>query len=458
MPKFKPYNQSQMQLLPPDLSSLIKPDHIARLINQVIDDMDLSFIENTYSTNGCRAYNPKMLFKILVYGYTIGLRSSRKLADRLREDIVFMWLAGRQTPDFRTIADFRKNKLNDIKKAFTEVLLLCQQLGMVRIGKIYIDGTKIKASANSNRIQYRKTLNKRKTIIEEQINNILEEAKAIDDEEDRLYGNKTEHSGIDIREVQKELAKLKKRKQTLTKKKEKLEVKRKEIKAKLRKMRKDRNSYAITDKDATLMLMKEKYIAPGYNVQLATEHQVILAYNVCSDRTDFKQLKPMVKEVEENTKQKPKIVITDAGYGAKSNYRFLKNKGITAFIPYGNFNKEITQRNKGIYALPKNVDVELERYKFKQRLRLLSAEGKELMKRRKNDIEPTIGDIKRNMNFREFYLRGRLKCLIEIGLVSIGHNLKKIKKWIEKLAKQGSSNQKGQELSLIPGFYTNLAA
>src|SRR3989338_8742420 len=170
---FKDYQQNQGQLLPKSLSDSISPDHPARLINQIIDEMDLSFIENTYSSLGQRAYHPKMLFKVLVYAYTIGLRSSRKISDRLNEDVVFMWLSGRQTPDFRTIADFRKDKLADVKKAFVEVLGLCRQLGMVRIGKVAIDGTKFRSDSNGNKMQYRKTLNKRKESIEEQVDGIF---------------------------------------------------------------------------------------------------------------------------------------------------------------------------------------------------------------------------------------------------------------------------------------------
>ena len=453
MPKFKHYNQNQIQLLPPDLSDLIEPDHIVRLINQVIDEMDLLFIENTYSANGQRAYHPKMLFKVLVYGYTIGLRSSRKLADRLKEDIPFMWLAGRQTPDFRTIADFRKDKLGDVRKAFTEVLSLCRRLGMIRIGKVCIDGTTMRASANGNKMQYRKKLEKSGKTIEQQVNDILAEAEEIDREEEKLYGNNTEHrTGMDIKEVQRKLAKMKKRKETLKRHEKKLEARKSDINSRLRKMKKSRNSYASTDKDATLMFMKEKYTAPGYNVQFAAENQVILAYGVYQNRNDQKLLKPMVKEIKENTKQKPEIIPADAGYGSKSNYRFLKNQRIAAFIPYGNFNKEMAERNKGVYELPKNIDVELERYKFRQRMRLLSPEGKELMKRRREDVEPVIGNIKRNMNFRTFHLRGQPKCLTEIGLVSIGHNLKKIKSWVKKLAKWDNGNQKGQELGIVLGY------
>jgi len=424
---FKNYQQNQGQLLPQSLNDSISADHTARLINQVIDEMDLSFIESKYSALGQKAYNPKMLFKVLVYGYTIGVRSSRKIADRLNEDIVFMWLAGRSTPDFRTIADFRKDKLVDVKQTFVEVLGLCRLLGMIRIGKVTIDGTKFRSDSNGNKMQYRKTLNKRKESIAEQVDDIFRAADEIDREKEKLYGDSTEHriKGLNLNQVARQLAKLKKRKASLKKKGKKLEAKKDDINSKLRKMRKDRNTMSNTDKDATLMMMKEGHIASGYNAQFATEHQMILGYGLTSDRNDFKQLKPAVKEVKENTGKNPKTIAADAGYGRKMNYRYLKNERITAFIPYGQFNKEMAERRKGIYA--NNPDKELAKYKLTQCVRLLSAEGKKMMKRRREDVEPVIGGIKRNMNFRTFNLRGRPKCLIELGLVSLGHNLKKIK-------------------------------
>jgi hypothetical protein len=242
------------------------------------------------------------------------------------------------------------------------------------------------------------------------------------------------------------------RKETLKRQKKKLKAKHQELNGKLRKIRKDRNSMSNTDKDATYMLMKEQCLAPGYNVQFATEHQVILAYGAFSDRNDSHLMKPMVEEVKERTGKKPRVVPADAGYGNKRTYRYLKQQQISAFIPYNNYNKEITEQNKGLYQLPKNYDTELERYKFRQRMRLASEEGKKLMKRRREDIEPTIGDIKQNMGFRRFNLRGKWKCEIELGLISIGHNIKKMKQWIKKLGEWDNGFLKGQELGKVLGY------
>ena len=296
---FKEYNQNQLQLLPPDLSDLVSKDHIARLINHSVDKIDLSFIENQYSENGQKAYDPRMLLKVLVYGYVSGTRSSRKLSDRLKEDIVFMGLSGRQEPDFRTISDFRKDKLKDFKIIFEQVLDTCFALGLVRVGKVSIDGTKILASASRNKAIYRKHLAKRKEFIKEKVDEIIKEAEELDKQEDELCGNTTiNRTGKNFSndDIEKAVKNIEKQRAKLEKKNSILKAKIKEIKIKERRMRKDRNSFTSTDKDATVMMMKEGYIAPGYNVQLASEKQIILGYGVYSNRNDNHLLKPTLKE------------------------------------------------------------------------------------------------------------------------------------------------------------------
>lgn len=454
---FKPYQQAQAQLLPPSLEEAVAPDHIARLINHVVNNMNLAFLENQYSQNGQHAYPPSMLLKILIYGYSIGIRSSRKLAAKLEEDIVFMYLAGRLTPDFRTISDFRKEKLQDFKKVFESVLDQGFCLGLAQVGRVSIDGTSIRASASKNRVVYRKVLAKSRQALKEKIDAIVEEAEAIDKEEEQIYGNKTEHrTGVDFSDekIAKELEKIKRRKEIVAKKEARLKAKEDDLKAKERKMRLDRNSFASADKDATVMMMKEGYIAPGYNAQLATEHQVILAYGVFRDRNDSKLMKPMIEEVEKRTSKKPEIVIADAGYGNKKTYRYLGRKKIAAFIPYGSYNKDRILRNKGIDVFPKEPDIELERYKAIQRMRLESEEGKAMLKRRRQDIEPTFGNLKHNLNFRRFLLRGLKKCELELGLVSLVHNLKKIKKRVANLVKWDDGRAKTRELGQVLGYIT----
>jgi len=452
---FKLYQQNQDQLLPPSLEEAVASDHIARLINHVVDQMDLAFLEEQYSDNGQRAYPPRMLLKILIYGYSVGVRSSRRLATKLEEDIVFMYLSGRLNPDFRTIADFRKEKLSDFKKIFEHILDQCFSLGLAKVGKVSIDGTSIQASANKNKVIYRKQIARSRDIIRQKVEAMIEEAEALDLEEEKLYGNRTEHhTGIDFKDskFQKELNKIKKKKEGILKKEAILKAKEVDLKMRERKMRKDRNSFATADKDATVMMMKEGYVAPGYNAQLATEHQIILAYGVFSNRNDSKLMKPIMKELEERTKRKPEIVVADAGYGNKKTYRYLKKEKITAFVPYTNYNRDRILRNKGIDVFPQNPDIELEKYKAIQRMRLESEEGKALLQRRREDVEPTFGNIKRNLNFRRFLLRGIKKCELEFGLVSLAHNLKKLRKKVIELSERGSGLMKAMELGQVLGY------
>lgn len=457
--KFKLYNQNQLQLLPQDLESKVTSDHIARLISKVVDDMNLSSIEQTYSSDGQHAYDPKMLLKILTYAYSLGLHGSRRIAERLKEDLVFMWLSGRNTPDFRTISDFRKEKLGDFKKIFEQILNTCFSMGMIKVGKVSIDGTKLLANASKNKTVYRINLKKRRELIHQKVEEIMKEAEKADEEEERLYGNATPHrTGIDftdpkvLKKIELATKKFNQKMKRLGERKAILIAKETDIKRKERLMRKDRNSFSPTDKDSTAMMMKEGYIAPGYNVQLATEHQVILAYQISSNRNDQKLLKPMVEEIKERTGRKLETAITDAGYGSKSNYRYLKHEKITGYIPYNTYEQDRILRNKGLYQYPKDPDVELERYKFLQRLRLGSEEGKAMMTRRREDVEPVIGDIKRNMGFRRFNLRGKNKCEAELGLVSLAHNLKKIKNYIKKAMERGDGRKQTIELGAVLGY------
>jgi len=452
---FKQYNQNQLQLLPPNLSDIINKDHIARLINHSVDKMDLSFIEDKYSTNGQRAYDPRMILKILVYGYVSGSRSSRKLSDRLKEDVVFMWLSGRQEPDFRTISDFRKDKLGDFKKIFEQVLETCFALGLTRVGKVSIDGTKIQANASKNKAIYRKQLAQRKEFIKQKVSDIIKEAEELDKQEDELYGNSTPNRTGKVfndKEIEQAMKKIEKQKEKLEKQKKILQSKTQEIKAKERKMRKDRNSFVSTDKDATVMMMKEGYIAPGYNVQLASKKQIILGYGVHSDRNDSHLLKPTLKELEARTKRKPEIVIADKGYGNKMNYRYLKKEKITSFIPYNTYDQDrILIKNK-LYERPNKPDRELERYKLTQLVRLQTEEGKQMLKRRREDIEPVLGNLKRNLGFRRFNLRGKWKCELELGLFSIAHNFKKMQNGLKRLIEYGNDNLKVIELGTVLGY------
>jgi transposase len=411
-------------LMPPSLDDKIPQDHLARYIDKVVDELDIKDIADSYSDLGCHAYHPQMLIKVILYGYCIGIRSSRRIQKEIREDLIFMWLAGMQEPDFRTISDFRKDRIKDIRKLFNQVLEICYKLGMVQCGKISIDGTKIEANSGRNKVTYRKKLEKSKARFEEKIDEIMKEAADIDAEEDRLYGDKDGYSldhGYTSEEIREAMKKLQREKK---KAEEKLAV----VDEKLERMGEDRNSFGNTDKDATLMLMKNDSLGVGYNVQMATENQVIVGFGVYQDRADTHLLQPMIAEVEHNLGMTPAVIMADKGYCSEKNYEYLACRGIKAAIPPHTFDLDIAARHKGTYQPSNNPTYE--QYKVNMLDFLETDEGKGLMDKRKWDVEPTFGDIKHNMGFRKLLLRRMPKVKTEVGLVAIAHNIKKIKTWL----------------------------
>jgi len=428
MGKFKEYCQQQAMLLPPSLEEKVSDDHLARYINEAVDEMDIRAIEERYSGLGCHAYHPRMLLKVIIYGYCIGIRSSRRLQKELEEDVVFMWLSGRQEPDFRTISDFRKDRLKEIQSIFNQVLELCAELGMIRCGKISIDGTKLEANSGKHKITFRKKLEKSLAGYEAKVAEILKEAEEVDAEEDRLYGEKDGYSlekPCTSEDIKKALKKLKQKKAGLAKQKEKVQIKITVVSEKLKRLGENRNSYGNTDPDATLMLMKNDSLGVGYNVQMATENQVVVAYGVFQRPADNRLLRPMVEEVERNLGAKPEVIMADKGYCSQSNYEYLRDRGIQGAIPPQTFDTDMPARHRGTYRCSKNAAYE--EVKGQMLDFLDTAEGKALLNRRKYDIEPTFGDIKHNMRFRKFLLRSLPKVTIEVGLIAIAHNLKKMK-------------------------------
>jgi len=430
--KFKDYVQDQMMLLPPSVGDKIDSDHIARFISKAIDRMSLAEIEQAYSELGCRAYHPRMLLKLLVYGYCVGVRSSRKIQQKTREDLVFMWLAGMQEPDFRTISDFRKLRLLNLKTLFCQVLEMCQELGMIQCGRINIDGTKLAANCSRNKLTYRKMLERRKHSLTEEIDRIFDEAEAIDQEEDRLYGDKDGYMLDRVytdAEIDQALKNVERKKKQIEKKKVDKQNKKAVVEAKLERLGDRRNSYGTTDPDSTLMQMKEGHLGPGYNIQMATERQVIVGYGVFENRNDVQLLEPMVKEVEQNLGTKPEVIIADKGYASESNYTYLEQRKLKAAIPHPTYDYDRRALKNGSYQPSQNANHS--RQKLAMMRYLETTEGKSLMNSRKQDIEPTFGDIKHNMGFRKLLLRLKPKVSVEIGLIAIAHNIKKMRSYLQ---------------------------
>ncbi len=357
---FKPYEQNQPMLLPPNLEELIPSGHLVRVVDEIIERIDIEPLIRQYKGGGTSAYHPKMLIKVIVYGYTQRIFSSRQIAKALREKINFMWLSGMNRPDFRTINRFRgkimKAVIDEVFYAVVEQLL---DQGYIDLEKYFIDGTKIEANANKYSFVWRKSTEKYKASLQEKVRALLDEIDELEAEEEAEYGDKDleevgEGKEIDSEEL-KQVAdkinqKLKKdpKNKTLKKAKRSLEkdfIPRQEKYEEQEKTFEGRNSYSKIDHDATFMRMKEDHmlngqLKAGYNIQMGTQNQFVIGYSVHQRAGDTSCLKPHLDHVREWLGEYPESLIADAGYGSEENYAYLQENQVTAYVKYNTFHYE----------------------------------------------------------------------------------------------------------------------
>ena len=341
MPKFKDYNQSQAMLLPPDIRNIIPSDHICYIINDVVDNLDISLVEKTYSNGsnlgGAPAFSPRLLIKILFYGYSGGIRSSRLLEKKCREDLIFRYLAGNSSPDHGTINLFRQKHLIDLEKLFSQIVLLCGQMNMTDFSDISIDGSIFKASASKKNTFNREEIAKWR----KKMKKILKEAEIVDKQEDKKYGQKRGYDQLpqrlaDAKTRQKEIKRLMDKMNRLKRADEKIQVKQDKVKDKtaLVKRGSKHNNHNIVDEDANLMKLKNtKAVRPSYNGQISTSNQIITAYDVADEAIDEPSLHSMIEKSEENAKIQVKTLKADCGYWSKENMEKLEGTEIDAYIP-----------------------------------------------------------------------------------------------------------------------------
>jgi len=470
---FKECNRSQSLLLPPSYEVFLGESHEAVVLAEFIDSLDLAVLEASYGNEhgGRSAYHPVMLMTVLIYGYMNGNFSSRKIAKYLRQDLAFMYLAGNNTPDFRTLARFRKEKGDCLEAAFKEVVTKARELGLVTFGTASLDGTKIYASANKGK-------NETPDALEEKIRSLLQEAEDVDATEDALYGD-TEDGGNPALKTKEGRAK---RAEELKKKREQAEAhlqvlsdRAVEESARVRsRVTSGKDRVNTTDPDARLMKMKRGDFANGYNVQILTENGMVLASHIADTSADQQLLVPTVEACKVLHGTKPKILLADMGYSGEANYQYCEEEKIEAYIPpqktsvdmeqyvYDNIRNTYTdvagrvytflqhvarkgkrrrgQQHADIYrsVLYKHVDLttkkkkyfsvahEWQRYARAQKEKLASAVGQAIYRRRMCDVEPVFGNMKHNLGFTSFHLRGFTGVTNEWNLISLAHNLKKI--------------------------------
>ena len=376
---FKDYNPNQLMLLPPSLEEFIAPNHPGRTVNQIIERIDLTPVYLSYSDNGASSYHPKMLLKILVYGYLENCFSSRKLEKSTRENIVYMWLAGMQRPDHHTINRFRSERLRGvIGEVFAQVVLLLHGEGLLDIKEVYTDGTKIEANANRYTFVWGKAIKKSKERISAQLKELWDYAGSVASAE--LGAEEPDFVNPSPEKVTQTVEKINRAlegKAVDKKVKQKLNYAKKNWPAKLEgytqkeQVLGERNSCSKTDPDSTFMRMKEDHmkngqLKPAYNLQLSTHRQFVVNYSIHPNPNDTLTLKPHLELYQSRYGFYPSVCTADAGYGSEENYSYLEGNSIKPFVKYSLFHKELSQERKRnrAYGLLENLyyDPEKDRY------------------------------------------------------------------------------------------------
>lgn len=461
------YNQSNGYLLPPYLEELIPADHVAKVVNRVVDLLDIRELTSEEKVEGRPAYHPRMMLKILIYAYSQKMPSSRVIARRCAEDVAFMWLSGIQKPDFRTISDFRKNNIKVLKKLFKQVVQICQRLGMVSLGLVAIDGTKVKAAASDYGAKTKDALKEALKAVEADIEKYMAEGLAVDRAEDALYGEN--RAGQELPKEVKQA--LEKREAIVAAIKEIQEIKEND------KTGKKEPKLNPLEKEARFMKHSGGRIRLSYNCQAAVDEKegVIVAAEITSEANDKRQMLPMLEKVEETVQKKPEKAVMDAGYYSKDNLEKAEKLETDCYVTSRKWEEEVQEKSSQEKGETKVVvssfansplqngagvangdrvigdsetrsNRELADAVRRMEAKLQTEAGKEIYRQRKKIVEPVFGQMKFNLGFRRFHLRGLDKAGGEWTLVCLVHNIKKI--YARIMAKGGELDDLTGELAV----------
>src|ERR1022692_4233333 len=452
---FIPDTVDQTLLFPPSLHDWLPEGHLARFLLDVVSALDLSAIYKSYQDKdgrGQAAYAPEMMVRLLLYGYARGVYSSRKIQTRTFEDVAFRYLSGDQHPDHATIAEFRKRHLEALSGLFTQALLLCSEAGLVKLGHVSIDGTKIKANASKHKAMSYKHMNETEARLKQEIDALLAAAEKTDAEEDAQYG-KDRHGDELPAELQRRESRLQKigeAKAAMEQDaKEKAAQQRTETEQKLAEREEEEQRTGkkkpgrkpepcdpeqarpddtaqrnFTDPESRIMpdgANKGSFVQ-GYNAQIAVDSasQVIVAAEVTQETNDKKQLLPMIALIAANLEQKPEKVSADTGYFSEANVTDEQVKDVDLYIATGRLKHgEVIEPVTG--PPPENATA-----KQAMARKLRTEAGRATYKMRKAIVEPVFGQIKERRGFRRFSLRGLTNVRAEWKLVCATANLLKL--------------------------------
>ncbi|QUB40894.1 IS1182 family transposase [Prevotella veroralis] len=356
---FRSYIHKKMILFPQRIDKDIAEDNPVRLLDALVDNLILDNVYKLYKPSGRKPYHPQMMLKVILYAYMNNIYSCRRIESLLKRDIHFIYLAGYEQPDFITINRFRNRVKKEINNIFTQVVLVLAAKGLISLDVEYIDGTKIESKANKYTFVWKRTVEKNRAKLQEQIRTLLLQVDDVIAQDNAAKTEGVEFTAALLDEISEELnkslesapePKTKEEKQAVRTKKKQL----KELEKKRNKLQEydqhleimgERNSYSKTDPDATFMHMKEDAMRngqtkPGYNLQIATENQFITDFALYANRTDTLTLPSFLESFKSRYHRYTKTVVADSGYGSEENYLFMDVHNMEAYVKYNYFHKE----------------------------------------------------------------------------------------------------------------------
>ena len=393
--RFLPYNPDQAYLLPPSVQDVLGEGHLSIFIHKVVERLDLRAFEQDYVEEGRSAYAPALQIKVWLYAYALGITSSRRLEQRIREDLGFRYLAGGAQPDHWTLNDFRKRHAKALNDLFTQVVELAREAGLGRLGHVAIDSTRVKASASPNRVDSRKKLRTARAKIRRQIRHWQQACN----EEDPNETPGLELGRSEGARLQEELAQIPPRLK---------ELKKSGLKRRSR-----------TDPDSRFLKTQKGFVL-GYTVTLAaSEDQLIVEQRVTQETTDSAALLPMIDGVKQRCGETPRQVSADSGFFALAPLRELEKQKVDVYVPDSNLARVLNRggrlRGRARQAVHRRM-----------RQKLRSPHGRAIYARRKALIEPVFGVLKEQRGMRQFRQRGLEKVAVEVTLATLAYNLTRI--------------------------------
>jgi transposase len=436
--QFRAWKIDEVQLLPPRVQDYVPADHLSRFVVTLVrESLDLGAISGSYRSElGQPPFDPRLMTALLLHGYASGVYSSRRLAKASVERADFMMIVAGDPPDFRTISDFRKRHLKALARLFVQVLKVAEKAGLVKLGHVALDGTKMRANASKHKAMSYEGMKKREAELAAEVDRWLKAAEAADRAEDELYGDRRGEELPDwVADKQKRLAKIRQAKAELEaeaqaaaederRRRQKAEEERqaagRKKSGKAAAPPKDepppKAQRNFTDPESRILKTKDGFIQ-GYNAQAAVdgEAQIIVAHGVVAQMTDQDQLVPLLEGIKANLGRRPKEASADAGYCSEANLKALRKRRISGYVAIGPAKHPERGKPNLTGRLTKAMRARLKRAGWRSRYRL-----------RKQIVEPVFGQIKQARGFRQFLLRGLAKVKAEWAIICTAHNLTKL--------------------------------